>query len=509
MQSVTETAATGPSPAGQSAAGSAFYLGAAQAIRLITTVLSTIIVARLLSPEDYGIYAMAGPLIGFIVLFQDFGLSAAAIQARQLEQRQSSALFWMNMTASAAIAVALVAIAPLVSWFYGDVRPAYLTAASGVAVLVAGLGLQHSALLSRGMQFRVLSQIEITNVVVTFVGTVVAAWWLRSYWALFLGSLTGSVIQITLLWSRSNFRPSTKPSLRAARSFARFGSHLTGVGLLDFIVRNADNVLLARFAGPTVLGLYDRSYKLMMLPIQNINAPVARLLLPVLSRQYDDPARYRLTFLTAARGVMLASAPGIAVSVAISDRLMIFMLGPEWAAAGPIFFWLGLTGLVQPVANLTGLLYTSSGRTGTMLWWGVVSAVITLAAFVLGLPWGPRGIAMALFFSALARLPIIFILAAERRSALRPRDLWAAQVQPLLGAAAIALLAATLDAGLHIVLTIALFLPLAYGAAFLTSCLGREGRLQTLSLLSGAIVAIGGTVRRRRAAKLNASAARR
>src|SRR5258705_9308160 len=121
---------------GHRAVRGATYLGVSQLARLLLTTLLTVTVSRILTPGDYGVVAMTTPITGFILLFQDLGLAQAAVQARNISPERMNGLFWLNMTATLAIALILLAIAPLVAIFYGDVRPAYLTAASLFPILI-------------------------------------------------------------------------------------------------------------------------------------------------------------------------------------------------------------------------------------------------------------------------------------------------------------------------------------------------------------------------------------
>lgn len=459
------------------------YLGITQVVRLVLTTVSAIVLARLLSPDDYGVVAMAAPVISFIAMFQDLGLSAATIQRPTVSRAESTALFWINVAASVALAVLLVAISPGVGWFYGDARAGWVTAASGLILLVSGVRLQHAALLDRQLRFGVACVVEIAGALVAFLAALVAAWMLRSYWALFIGSLSGAAVQTAMVWRASRFRPGWRVRLRGAEKLLRFGGHVTGFNLLNFFVRNADNVLIAKFAGASALGLYDRSYKLMMLPISSINAPVSRLLLPLLSRLRDDPQRYRNGYLLALRMVMLATVPGVAIATALSDRLMPFLLGERWAATAPIFFWLGLTGLIQPVANLTGVLFQSAGRTKVMAQWGLFSAIVTLAGFAIGLRWGAEGIAASLFITMALRVPLLFPLAAKG-SSVTWLDLTGAQVEPLIGAAAAAAIALLLSPHLAIVPLLCVAMPLSYALALITSSITPSGRRLTVAIFA-------------------------
>jgi PST family polysaccharide transporter len=467
-----------------SAVNSAAVLGGSQAIKLGLNVLTTIVVARVLAPIEYGVSAMVAPIMAFIYLAQDFGFSVTTVQQPTLRSEESSAMFWLNVGASVGLALMLLALAPAVAWFYEDVRAGYATATAAPSILVSSLALQHTALLTRHMRFTALAACELIYSLVAFIATALLAYWLRTYWALILGAIVGVVFHSLALWRACDFRPAWPPSVRAARGMLRSGGQLTGAGFLNFLVRNADNVMVAKFWGPVAAGLYDRCYRLMMLPLQNINGPLTRLLLPLLSRNQAAPVAYRRHFLLAARGVMLASAPAVAIGAATSVELMPFLLGPKWVEAGPIFFWLGMTGLLQPISSLALILLISRGRARHVMMTSAASAVLTLGAFSIGLSWGAKGVATAFFLSTMIRIPPTFYICAKD-CPVTQLDLWRVQLEPLLGAAVAALIAHRLLGFMPLLETLALTLPLSYVLSLGTSiALSRDGRTQTLELLS-------------------------
>ncbi|MEG3174737.1 lipopolysaccharide biosynthesis protein [Sphingomonas sp. RB3P16] len=470
---------------GKTAASGAVWLGSAQIVRIALTFASTAIIARVLAPDDYGVIAMVGPILALIMMFQDLGLGTAAIQADAISRQQSNALFWLNMLASGGLAAFLVLVSPAIGWFYHDARAGHVAAVLGLGLLISGSGLQHSALLNRELRFAWLGIVDITGLIVTYGMSIVLAIELRSYWALVIGTLAGSLAQNLLYWYASPFRPA-RPSLRGIGAMARFGGHITGFGLLNFCVRNLDDVLVARFAGASAAGLYDRSYRLMMMPLQNINGPISRILQPILARLRSEPARYRRIFGLAMRGTMLAVAPGVAVAALLSERLMPWLLGGQWKDAGPIFFWLGLAGLIQPIANLTGLLFITTGRGAAMMRWGFISAVVTIVSFAIGIQWGAVGVAQALFVSLLVRLPFLYHWSAAD-TPVPVRDMYGAQIEPLIGACVVGALFRAFGGTLPFFPMFAAAVALAYPAAFLTSFISRSGRGYTKELMRFAI----------------------
>lgn len=192
---------------GRKAAGGAAYVGVAQVARIVITILSTIVVARILTPRGYGIVAMPAPIVAFILTVQDLGLSQATVQARTIEHAQSNALFWLNVFASGAIMPVLLALAPLIAGFYSEPKAGYFVAASAPTVVLGGTAIQHMALLNRELRFRAISVINIASAVVNFLATLVAAILLRSFWALWIGTACGSVVTVLPVWRASSWRP--------------------------------------------------------------------------------------------------------------------------------------------------------------------------------------------------------------------------------------------------------------------------------------------------------------
>jgi len=401
-------AVNAPGSMARNATRGAAATAAAQAFKVITTILTTVVVARLLSPDDYGVTAMVAPVTGFILIFQDLGLNSAVIQAKSLDPEHSNALFWVNMAASAVIAVIMLAISPLVGLFYNDPRATFVTAATAATVIVSGVKLQHQALLNREMRFSILSLNDVVSAAATLLGTVIAAYLLQNYWAVWVGAFVGAVSSTLMMWLTSGWRPRLGVKFAGTRKMVAFGASITGFNLVNFLARNADNVLIAKARSAAELGLYDRSYKLMLFPLQNINHPLSRVMTPALSRLQDEPARYRRAYLLALRGLAIVSLPGVITAAICSGRVVDILLGPKWSGAAPIFFWLSMTATAQIVANTTGWLYISTGQGRRQFIWGITSSLISLTSFAIGIPFGAVGVARAYFFGQLLGLPVLY-----------------------------------------------------------------------------------------------------
>lgn len=388
--------------------------GIAQGVKLAVQIVSVVLLSRFLSPRDFGLIAMAAPVISFASMAQNLGLSQAVVVSRDLTYAQASTMFWINAGLSLALALVLMLCAPLVAAFYGEPRLAAIVAVLAVAVFASGLGAQHLAMATRAMRFGKLALVDMAVAVLGLAAALAWAFFDASPWALVASSLAGAVASLVGAWSVSGWRPGRPRSWRTVTGMLRFGGGLTTFNLSNFFARNLDNILIGRFHGPGPLGLYDRAYKLLLFPLQQITYPLQRVMVPTLSRLIDEPERYRSAYGRTVGQIMLIALPGILCLLIYADVAIPFLLGPQWVAAVGIFRWLALASLHQPMTVTLGWLFVSQSRTGQFGRWGLFNAASCAVAFAIGLPWGAEGVAAAYAISDVAiRLPLVWRLAGK------------------------------------------------------------------------------------------------
>lgn len=407
--------------------------GGAQAIKLGLQVISVIVLSRLLTPDDFGLVAMAAPVIAFLGMFQNLGLTQATVQRPKIGHDEVNFLFWVNLLASFVVAAALIAIAPVAASFYNEPRVGPLIAAMALPALIMGSGAQHSALLNRRMEFGRLALIEVISGIATLATAVIWAWLAPSYWALWGATVIGALISIIMVWSSSPWRPSRPGQVGEGWSMVGFGAELTGFNFANFFARNLDNILIGRFWGGVQLGFYERAYKLLLFPLSQITNPLSRVMVPTLSRMTSEPARYRRAYIRVMQLVLFATLPGVATAIAMADILIPFLLGEQWTQSATIFSALGFAGLVQPLNNPAGWLFVSQGRSREFLYWGIITAVFAVTAFSIGVFWGAVGVALAYAISEYVKTPILWWYLG-RRGPIRASDVIRAAWPFILGA---------------------------------------------------------------------------
>jgi O-antigen/teichoic acid export membrane protein len=360
----------------------------------VLQMVSTVVLARLLTPRDYGIVAGVLVLTGLAELLKDLGLGAATVQRRELSAGQLNALFWLNTALGAVTATLVAGAAPLVAAFYSTPEATAVTVALAVPFLFSGLSVQHQALLSRTLQFAALARIDLASRAVGLTAAVAAAAAGAGYWALVASPLVTAAVRAAGLWRTCRWRPGRPAWADDMRSLLGFGGWTSLFGLVNYFARNADNALIGRYSGTADLGIYSRAYQLLLLPVQQINAPVSRVALPTLSRLQDSPDRYRQFYATALTAITFVALPLIALMAVLAGEVVDILLGDDWRAAADVFQVLAIAGVTHPIAHANGWLYQSMGNVRRQALWGIASRAVIVAGFVAGLPWGPYGVAV-------------------------------------------------------------------------------------------------------------------
>jgi len=379
---------------GRSVRGGAVTM-AAQISKFIFQMGSTVVLARLLVPEDYGLIGMVTVVIGFAELFKDLGLSTATIQKAEINHKQVSTLFWINFAISCVTGLVVAGLAPVVAWFYKEPRLTWITLALASSFVLGGLTVQHQALLKRQMSFTSLAKIEITSMLAGVVTAIISAWYGFGYWALVLMQIMIAIANAVGVWIACNWRPGVPLRRSGIRSMLAFGGNITGFNLVNYFSRNLDNVLIGQYWGPQELGLYAQAYKLVLLPINQINAPITSVALPALSSLQSEPEKYSKFFYKAILSISTLGMPMLGFLLACADKVILTLLGQQWLGAVIIFQFLMPAALNATIGVGMGWVYQSLGMVDRQLRWGIVSSILNVILFVIGVRWGAIGVAAA------------------------------------------------------------------------------------------------------------------
>jgi PST family polysaccharide transporter len=400
-----------------------------QGVSIVINLASTIILARLLTPDDYGTIAMVLAITSFAGLFRDLGLSSAAIQKKDLTDAQQSNLFWLNVAMGAALTVLVAAAAPLVAWFYGKAELASITLALSLTFLIGSLGAQHSARLIRDMQFGRKAVATIAGSIITLGVAVACALSGLAYWSLVWGTLAGATVTTILFFLFSPFWPGWYKKGAGIRTMLGFGANVTGFNLVNYFHRNLDNILIGRFWGAEALGIYSKAYQLLMFPISAIREPITAVAYPTMSKLKDNPDAFCAYYRKTTSVLAITSMPLTAFLFVASSPIIEIALGRQWLGVVPIFSILAIAAFIQPTASLRGMVLLSSGQSRRYLHWGIFNAICVSVGFLCGIPWGAEGVALGYVIVNYAILYPSVIL-AFKNTALESRDFFGPMLIP-------------------------------------------------------------------------------
>jgi len=391
------------------------------------------ILARLLDPKDFGLVGMVTAFTGVLNLFRDFGLSSATVQSVEVTDDQISTLFWINSFVGVVLWLLLLAASPLVAWFYREPRLLWVTMVLALGFLFNALGVQHSAMLQRQMRFTALAVIDIISLVFSVSVGVAMALWGFKYWSLVGMTLTAPLVTTISLWLATGWVPGVPQRRAGTHAMMRFGGTITLNGLVVYVAYNLEKVLLGRYWGAETVGIYGRAYQLINIPTDNLNSAVGEVAFSVLARVQNDAARLRSYFLKGYSLVLALTVPITITCALFGNDLITVLLGPKWKDAVPIFRLLAPTILMFAMMNPFSWLLFAMGWVQRSLKIALVIAPLAIGAYVIGLPHGPKGVALA-YSTAMTIWLIPHILWCIHGTSISPSDILNVVKRPVISA---------------------------------------------------------------------------
>jgi PST family polysaccharide transporter len=370
---------------------SAIAQAAAQSMQIITYIL----LARLLPPGDFGLVSMAMVVTNFVLLFNDLGTAAAVVQRRELSPPFLSSIFWLNLGFGLVLTLVVMLLSPLIAWLYHEPRVTPLLMVMALSFALFGSGKLQQALLQRDLNFAVLAKIEVLAIGAGSAAALLAALAGAGAWSLVLQLLIMVIVRCALLWRASPWRPTLVFRWGDVRAIGGYSASLTSFNIVNYIGRNADNVLIARFLGSVSLGYYSLAYRIMLYPLQRIAAMIGQVMFPAYAQVQDDHARFGRGYLQSISAIAFITFPLMLGLTVLAEPFVLVLLGAEWQPVVVLLTILGPVGMLQSISTTVGTIYTAKGRTDLMLQVGGGMVVLVIIGFVIGLRWGIVGVASA------------------------------------------------------------------------------------------------------------------
>jgi PST family polysaccharide transporter len=358
-------------------------------------MIGTGVLARLLTPGDFGVVTM---VTTFSLLLLNFGLNGfteAVIQREELNNALASNLFWISLGAGFLLMIGFAATGSLLARVYGDSRVALVTAGVSLSIFFSATSVLHLALLKRAMLFSVLSANDILARVVSVAVSILLGWLGWGYWALVAGVVALPLVWSIGAWYLCRWIPSPPRRIAGTGAMVRFAMNVYGRFTINYCARNMDNLLVGLRFDAQSLGFYKKAYDLFALSAGQLTAPLTNVAVSALSRLSHDSIEYR-RYLLSALGVMAFVGMGISTGlVLVGKDSILLLLGRGWEPAARIFTFFGPGIGVMILYGTHGWIHLSIGRSDRWFKWGLVETAVTGILFIFGLRWGPVGIALA------------------------------------------------------------------------------------------------------------------
>lgn len=381
------------------AAANARWVGVSQGVRVLTQLAGVAVLARMLSPSDYGVMAMASVVTTLASMLRDLGTASAIVQKRELDDPTINAVFWFNLAMGLLIGAVTVAASKAIAVAFLTDELVPVLCALALAFPLSASATAHQALLERRSSFAVLARIEVFSAVISLGIAVVAAGLGAGVYSLVAQALASACLSSCQLWIASNWRPNMRPRWSDLSALLGFGGNLAAFNLINFAARNADSAIIGRYLGSVALGNYSVAYKLMLFPLQNLTFVASRALFPVMSRQQDDIGKMADLYLRSVRVIVMITAPMMAGAFVLREPLVLLLFGDKWIKSAEVLAWLAPTGFIQSIVSTTGTVFMARGRTDALMRQGVFAATLYVTAFALGVSQGVVGVASYYFFA--------------------------------------------------------------------------------------------------------------
>jgi PST family polysaccharide transporter len=313
-----------------------------------------------------------------------------------------SSIFWLNIILTFTISIIILFCSHIFASLFNEGRLTSILQFFVIAFISGSLISIQQALLEKKLNFRRMALLEIVSVFLGAIIGIYSAYHGEGVWSLVYQMTGASVILCILLWIQpSHWCPSIYFQWNDIRTIRSFISNLTGFTILNYFLRNADNFIIGRYLGANDLGFYNLAYKVMIVPLQNLTAVISRVMFPLFSLINKDNAAMRSVYSKIALTIAFFTFPFFACLMLISNEFVSVVFGNKWLPVARLLFILSPVGLLQSIDTTTGSLFQAKERTDIMFKWGMVTGILAVVAFYIGVQWGVYGVALGYLIATL------------------------------------------------------------------------------------------------------------
>ncbi|AVR14241.1 hypothetical protein VI03_15070 [Burkholderia vietnamiensis] len=351
---------------------------------IIVQIVVTGMLARVLSPAEFGVMAIVSVLVTFFSFVSEMGLGPAIVQFRDLDRSQIAGLFWVTVGIGAFAGAVFAACGPLIARLYDNAEYVHISFGLGLTIAFSCWTIVPLALLRRAQRFRAIVMIEVFSAVISGAIAIGGAYYGLGVFALVVKSATYAFLMFIFFIGVSELPYRYTSSIRGMRHVFAYSTYQFLFNVLNYFTRNLDKLLIGKVMGVTSLGLYDMSYRLMLMPVSNLTSVVGPAIQPVYAAYQQDRKMVFSSYQNLLRTLIVIGGLVQVVSVICAKEIILVFYGVKWPGAITIFYILSYSIGVQIVLSSTGAVYQALGRTDLLFKTGLISTLTTVGAILVG-----------------------------------------------------------------------------------------------------------------------------
>ncbi len=368
-------------------------IGFVNVVRLVAQLFSVPVLARLLSPADYGLAAMSMPVILFVMMIADAGLSTSLVRSGKVDQPAWHTCFWLSVALGILFAIAVILLSPVVGFLASEPRLVPLITVLAAIIPLQTLTLVPGAALQQQKRFATIAMAEIGSLVASIGAAVACALAGFGVWALIWQQIVFYIVRVMLTLACSPYRPRLIFDLPDAWEHVIFGRNLLGVALITSASRAIENLAIGKINGPGATGIYSMAFQFARLPFMLVTGPLQYVLYPHIAAIREDKTKLAALFLLFTRLLAMVVFPGVCLVALASEPMFHLLLSKKWEQAAPIFVLIAPAAALQPVTSIVGTFLMALGRTEVQMRLAGQFAVLWLVGLMLSVWYGIEAVA--------------------------------------------------------------------------------------------------------------------
>jgi PST family polysaccharide transporter len=381
-------------------------------LQLINLILN-IILARLLSPYEFGIIAIIAIFVGFLQIFKDFGFGNILISTKDVDDLDYSTVFWTNLGLGVLLSSLLYMSSPWITIFYKEPILENLIDVISLLFIVQAFNFVQVIKLTKKLQYKKLAIVSFVSILISGTIGIISALNGLGVWSLIMKDLSQALVYLILIWRLSSWKPSFQFSFNRFKYFLNSGSALLGTKLLNYFSRNIDNILIGKFIGAPELGVYNRAYSFMTFPIYKITGVLSSVLFPSFSIIQDNMKRITDIFLKSVQITSFIVFMIMGLLYINASEFVLLVLGEQWIEVIPLLKILALPSALQSITLLTENIFRAQNKYRLEFKLNILVSISLAIAIIIGLQWGILGVAYAYLCAVVLTTSTILIVTAK------------------------------------------------------------------------------------------------